>query len=268
MSTASPATTRPAAQSPVLLILKAVLLETVRRREIYVLLLLMGLFLLGAVVVRIVGVQNAATGTFLLNLGLTLAVAFAKLITLLTAARQFPDELEQRTLYPLLAKPLSRGQYLLGKWAASVTTGTVALAVLLLLAWLPVPRLETYSAGVFFQMLVLAVLSIGLLAALAILLSLLMPKMLVIVVAGLIVLAGGRAISLVQSHMGESAAGAVVRWVTGYLPDFSRLDLVLRYTEGLPPLRTEDFLIRCAYASAFILFSLALGNWLLVRRAL
>lgn len=256
------------AASPVGLVLRAVLLEMLRRREFYVLLLLMGLFLIGALVVRFVGVENASTATFLMNLGLTVATFSAKLLTLLTAARQFPDELEQRTLYPLLAKPLTRGEYLVGKWAAAALTGSIVLLLLLLLAWAPVPQLESYSAGTFIQMLLLQVLSLGMISAFAILLSLFVPKLLTVVLLAVWITLGGNLLELIKSRFGNHTAGAAIRWMTGYLPDFSHIDLVLRYTDGLPPLSLPQFVARAVYAVVFTIFGLALANWLLVRRPL
>jgi ABC-type transport system involved in multi-copper enzyme maturation permease subunit len=250
------------------LVARAVLLEGIRRREFYVLVLFMGLFLMGAIVVRIVKIENPATATFLLNLGLTLAFTFAKIITVLTAARQFPDEVEKHTLYPLLAKPLGRGEYLLGKWAASVITGLVTLIVLFLMAWLPVPRMEEYSDGTWAQMLLFEVLSLGMLGALAILFSLLMPKALNIVVLAILVLAGGRMIALLRSHFLGSAMHEMVQWITGYIPDFTRLDLLTRYTDGLPPLGPTDMMLRVVYAIAFTAFPLTLAVWLIQRRPL
>src|SRR5262245_29934822 len=96
----NPQSTNPASAAnangpnPIPLLIRAVFVETIRRREFYVLLLFMGLFLLGAGVSRIGGIKDPATATFLLNLGLTMSYSFALLLTLLTAARQFPDELE------------------------------------------------------------------------------------------------------------------------------------------------------------------------------
>ncbi|MGI8906769.1 MAG: ABC transporter permease subunit [Candidatus Sumerlaeaceae bacterium] len=262
------APTHSAPRSAVGLLINSVFLENIRRREFYVLLLFMGLFLLGAIVVRIVGIENAATANFLLNLGLTLAFGFAKLITLLTAARQFPDEMEQRTLYPLLAKPLSRSDYIIGKWAASVLTGLVTLAVLFLMAYIPVPRLEQYSPTCLLQMLLLEVTSIAMLAALAILFSLLLPKAFNLVLLVLTVLAGGRLLALIRNRFMDSPAYDVVRWITGYFPDFSRLDLLLRYTDGLPALSAPEMLLRIFYAVAFTAFPLAIAARLLQSRPL
>jgi ABC-type transport system involved in multi-copper enzyme maturation permease subunit len=50
-------------------------------------------------------------------------------IALVTTARQLPAERESRTLFPLLAKPVSRGQLLLGKFLGCWLATGIALAV-------------------------------------------------------------------------------------------------------------------------------------------
>jgi ABC-type transport system involved in multi-copper enzyme maturation permease subunit len=267
-STSDINTARTSTGHQVSLILRSVFLENIRRREFYVLVLFMGLFLVGALVVRLVKIENAATATFLLNLGLTLAFSFAKIITLLTAARQFPEELEKRTLYPLLAKPLSRGQYLLGKWLASVLTGIVTLAVLFFMAYLPVPHMEQFSEPLLGQMLFFEILALCMLAALAILLSLLVPQVLNIVILGLVVLAGPRLVNLIRNRYFDSPAHSLINWLTGYIPDFSRLDLLQRYTDGLHGLAPIELILRVLYALAMTVFPLSLAAYLLHRRQL
>jgi len=256
------------APSRVGLIGRGVILESVRRREIYVLLLLMGLFVVGALVVRMVGIENAATGTFLLNLGLTLAAVFAQLATLLTAARQFPDELETRTIYPLLGKPVARGQYIAGKWLGCVVIGWLTLLVLSLLAWLPTPKMETYFAGTLLQMLLLQIVAVAAIAAWALGLSLYLPKAVTVVIVALLVLASGRVGSLVESWIQTDATRKIVSWLLGYIPDFSQLDLVQRYTDGIHALSLPVLGARLLYGIAITVFPLAFASWAIGRRSL
>ena len=256
------------APGPVGLIIRAVFLETVRRREFYVLLLFMGLFLLGALVSRVVGIENPATATFLLNLGLTMAYNFALLLTLLTASRQFPDELEARTLYPLLAKPVSRSQYLLGKYLASFFIGLIALVVLLAMAWLPVPAMEAYSIGSFFQMFALSALGLAMIGALAIFLSFLVPKILNVVIVSALVLAGPKLLGLIAAHSLGSAIESVLNIFIGLVPNFSKVDLVQHFTDGLAPIAPQDLLGRVMHAAGITIVCLGFSTWLIERKQL
>jgi ABC-type transport system involved in multi-copper enzyme maturation permease subunit len=252
---------------PVMLVARAVVVETVRRREFYVLAIFMGIFLLGAVVANIVGVENPATGTFILDLGLSLCLVFSQLVTLLTAARQIPDELEARTLHPLLAKPVSRGQCLVGKWLASIFVGVFALALLLVMGWVPAPKMERYHDLTLLQALLLQVAAFPVIAALALLTSLFVPKMLNIVLLAGIVFKGSTVIGLLQSRALGTPLEGPVRWVTGYVPDFSHFNLIHAYTGGLEPVAAEALILRLLYAGVLSVAYLAAAIWLFNRRA-
>jgi Cu-processing system permease protein len=254
--------------SVVWLVVRAVFLETIRRREFYVLLLFMGLFFLGTVTARITGIENAATATFLLNLGLTLAYYFALLLTILTAARQFPDEIENRTIYPLLAKPISRGQFLAGKWLASCLSGLICFAVLLVMAWLPTPKLEDFSMGTLAQMTILCAAGIGMAGALSMFLSLLFPKPLAVRVIVALALAGSRPCGWLQALGVSYSAEPLTLALTAIVPDFGKLDLVQLYTDGASPISIADFGLRVLHAVGMGLASLSLATWLVSRRQL
>lgn len=245
-------------------------LELVRRKDFYVLLMLMALFIGGVLVFRVAGIDAPATGTMLMNLGLTLAWFAAHLMTLLLAARQLPAEIEQRTIYPLLARPLSRGAALAGYWMSCALCGAVCWLVLLALVWLGAPKLEPYDGALLAQMIALQIFSLGMMAALALAGSLLMPKPVNLIVTALVWLGGGKLASLVTARFAaEEAAGAgLAGWLMAYIPDFSKLNLITRYTDGIGPVGGLEFLGLAAYAGIFTLAALALAGWVFGRKAL
>ena len=245
-----------------------VFIELTRRKDAYVLVFLMLLFLVAMLAVKLVGVDQAATGTFLLNLGMTMAVHAAHVLTLLLAARQIPDEIEQRTLYPLLAKPVSRDTMLVAKWLACAVCGTFVLGVLLLLGWVPTPRLESYSSASFLQMLVLLPLSLALLAALAVALSLAVPRAVALVIAAGVYFAGPSLLTMVRQHAAIHEGLKPAAWLSAYVPDFSKLNLVTRYTDGVGPLSAGEFLGLAAYAGVFIAILLVFAVRVFRRRPL
>ena len=109
--------------------------ELLRRKDFFVLLILMGLFLMGVWLTHLVGIDNKATATFLYNLGLMFAYACSHLMVLLVGFRQIPEEIERRTLHTLLAKPISRASVVMGKFGASVFCGWVTFLVLSVMIW-------------------------------------------------------------------------------------------------------------------------------------
>jgi ABC-type transport system involved in multi-copper enzyme maturation permease subunit len=267
MNTAAPSQVDPPVH-PFVLIVRASFIELIRRREFAVLLILMGLFFLGVSVARIVGIESPATASFLLNLGLTLAFALAQLLVILHSARQFPDELETRTLHPLLAKPITRGQYLVGKWLGSTLVGLAVLVTLTAIAWLPVPKLEPYSTAKLVQTLSLQVLAVAMCAALAQTASLLMPKAMATAVTLLVLFGGGSVINFLRLRADAAGQGDIVRWVTSYIPSLEPLDTLLPYTSGLGPEGLQDFGLRVVYGVIMTAVALALSAQLLHRRPL
>lgn len=266
MTGAAAIQTREPLPRPVMLVARAVVLETVRRRGFYVLVVFMGIFLAGAVIANIVGVENPATGTFILDLGLSLCLVFSQLVTLLTAARQIPDELEARTLHPLLAKPVSRGQCLAGKWLASVFVGVFALGVLLLMGWVPAPKMERYHDLTLLQALLLQVAAFPVIAALSLLSSLFIPKMLNMVLLAGLVFKGSTVTGFLQACTAGTVLEEPVRWLTGYVPDFSHFNLVHAYTGGLEPAGAETIALRLLYAGVLSSVYLAAAVWVFNRR--
>ncbi len=261
----------PSAMRSVLLVTRGVWIETIRRKEFYVLLILMGLFVAGAFVVKMIGTEGPSTSNFLLNLGLSLAVYAAHLLALLSAARQVPTDIDARTLYPILAKPVSRGQYLLGKWLASTTSACVALCVLALLTELiqiVLPPGHPLDMRTLFQAIPLLFFSIALLAAMALFGSLVMPQGVNLVAVGLIYFSGEQIVSFIRARFSGSPGDDAIRWVTAYLPSFDHLNLVTRYTDGIGPVPAEDYAGLMLYALITAGFFLSLAITLFKRRPL
>src|SRR5690606_30837975 len=113
-----------------------------------------------------------------LGLGLSLSASFAAILVAAFASRQLPEEFENRTLYPLLAKPISRGEVLMGKFLGVLVIGVTSLLVFTLFCWLPVPRLADQSTVLLLQALFLRTVSLAMLAALVMALSVRLPAVL------------------------------------------------------------------------------------------
>jgi ABC-type transport system involved in multi-copper enzyme maturation permease subunit len=240
----------------IVLIARAVFIELVRKRAMHVVMLIAALFVAGATIARAVGIENPATGTFLLNLGLSLAYWCAHILTLLLAAGQFPDEIENRTLYPLLAKPVSRGTVLFGKWLACAAAGCGIFISLGFVSWIAAPKMESYDAVLAVQTFLLIPFSIALLAALAILFSFVWTKGVSLVILGILFFAG------------DHIARLLGRWPAAYIPDFSKLDLITRCTDGIGPVSFRQFVGLILYAVILAASSLALASRLFERRPL
>lgn len=95
------------------LVARSVLVEAVRRREIYAVVLVSVLFIGAVMTVDFFGIRSLVK--FYREVALRVMSSAAAVTAIVLAARQLPREFENRTIYPLLAKPVSRLQFLLGK---------------------------------------------------------------------------------------------------------------------------------------------------------
>ena len=240
----------------ILIVARGAGLELLRRRDLAVL----GLFaiiLLGFLAIaRAIGFDNPATGTLVLNLALTLVTGLAQLMALVTAARQLPDEFENRTIYPLLARPIHRTDILLGKWLVAWLTGVGIVIALGIPTWLLVPRLEPYDAGTLAQLALLQPGALALVAAGGLAAALLLPRLPALFAAAAILFGSG--------HLLRFARG----WPPLYaLPDPGRLNLVLRYTDGAAPLAAGAFVLLLVYAGLWTALLLGAANFRFQRRS-
>lgn len=95
------------------LIAKSVMLEAVRRREIYAIVLISCL-IIGAVMM-IDFFQIEGLTKFYREIALKIMSIATGLTVVVLASRQLPREFESRTIYPLMARPVTRFAFLLGK---------------------------------------------------------------------------------------------------------------------------------------------------------
>ena len=101
--------------------------ELYRRKDFYV------LFVLTALVTVMMGstsfFHDKNIAGFLKEGCLWLIWISALVIAIVTTARQIPAECENRTIFPLLAKPVTRNQVVLGKFAGCWTATGIALVI-------------------------------------------------------------------------------------------------------------------------------------------
>lgn len=111
----------------VLAIARAMLKELIRKKDLYVLVILM-LALLGFLFYQdFFGIENISR--YIKDIGYSLVTLFSFIIAVTFMARQIPQEIESRTIYPLLAKPVTRYSVILGKFAGGAIVSTGAFSV-------------------------------------------------------------------------------------------------------------------------------------------
>lgn len=111
-------------------------LEAVRRKILHALLVLTLIIIAATSMFSFfeLGVQVK----FLKDTALAVISLFGMLITIIVAVNQIPAEIEWRTIYTLLSKPIKRAEFLLGKflgciWVVFLNLGLISLEFLIIL---------------------------------------------------------------------------------------------------------------------------------------
>jgi Cu-processing system permease protein len=104
-----------------------VIKELYRRKDFYVLFVLTALITLAAGSVNFFNDHKIVR--YLKDICLSLIWFSSLIIAVVTTARQLPAEKENRTIFPLLAKPVSRGQLVLGKFLGCWLACGIALVM-------------------------------------------------------------------------------------------------------------------------------------------
>ncbi len=107
---------------------RGVLLESLRRKDLWVVAILGFLIICAAGALGFFGISGLES--FVKDLGVTVLGLFSTIMAVLTASRLLPEEIKNRTLYPLLARPITRFDLLLGKWIGSVVVTWIAFLFL------------------------------------------------------------------------------------------------------------------------------------------
>ncbi|GAB4314138.1 MAG: hypothetical protein Kow0059_05730 [Candidatus Sumerlaeia bacterium] len=115
---------------PILLIARSVLIEAVRRREIYTIVAAAVLLIGGVMTVDFFNIEGLTK--FYREVALKVMSTAAALMVIVLAARQLPREFERRTIYPLLARPITRGEFLAGKLLGVMLAAAFGFALFML----------------------------------------------------------------------------------------------------------------------------------------
>jgi len=231
--------------------------ETVRERVLYNLVFFAILMTLSGLLLGQLSVRQDEK--ILKDLGLAAMDLFGTLIAVFIGTGLVSKEIERRSLYPLLAKPLSRGEFFLGKFAGLAFTLLVNLAVMLvglLLTLLlthrrPDPGLLAAVYPIFLGLL--------LTVAFAMLFSTLTSSTLAIVLTvGVVVV--GRYADVIRGmrDVAPDVPPALVSALFAIVPNFSNFDFKARvaYGDAVPAGLLGDVTL---YAALWLVLALGLG---------
>lgn len=148
--------------------------DAIRSRILYGLLLFaIGIILLSAVLSTLTLGDPVRIVT---DLSLGAVSLSGILMSILLGVGAIAGEVQRRTLFPVLAKPVSRGEYVLGRYLGVLVTVTLNMMVMMAASTLMIAAYSfkggfAYPAGAFAAVLALALLRAALVSAIAVALS-------------------------------------------------------------------------------------------------
>ncbi|HEX5218350.1 MAG TPA: ABC transporter permease subunit [Verrucomicrobiae bacterium] len=145
-----------------------VIKELYRRKDFYV------LFVLTALITIAAGSANffndSSIGRYLKDICLLLIWLSTLIIAVVTTARQIPAEKENRTIFPLLAKPVSRLELVIGKFLGCwIATGLALLVFYTFFVIVTGARSHEWQFGAYFKAIGLQWMMLGVIVAMTML---------------------------------------------------------------------------------------------------
>jgi ABC-type transport system involved in multi-copper enzyme maturation permease subunit len=208
----------------------------------------------------------------IVTLGLSAISVIGLLIAVFIGVGLVSKEMDKRTLYALLAKPVRRWEFLLGKFGGLVltlTVNTLAMAAGLFLAL----KLVKSSADILEASVLVAVYFIVLKLALVVALALLFscfttPLLSILYTAGLYI--AGLFVTEMRNYQSETMSRALqtlLRWLSYLLPNFENFDVMAAAAHGRVIPRAL-IVQNTAYAVVYCAVLLAVAAVIFTRRNL
>lgn len=240
--------------------------ENRRDRILYVLLLF-------AVLMIIAGIAVSELSPFeqpkiLLDLGQASMFLVGSLIAILLGAGLVSKEIERRTIYVIVSKPVGRGEFLVGKvlgLAITLTAATAVMAVILLAVTSLYGQPPTLALG---QSIVLLWCQLTLLVCLAVAFASFVSSTTLAVMFSFSCWILGQVaedLDVLARRIESPAVAGLLRAFYWLLPNLSLLDAKVRGTYGVP-VPAAEFFSAIGYAVAYSVMLLAFASLAISRR--
>jgi ABC-type transport system involved in multi-copper enzyme maturation permease subunit len=204
---------------------RGVLLESLRRKDLWVVAILGFLIICAAGALGFFGINGLEA--FAKDLGVTVLGLFSTIMAVLTSCRLLPDEIKQRTLYPLLSRPISRFDLLIGKWLGAVVVTWIAFIVLSLLTAGALASFHVHFEVIMLQYLLAKMMGLAVVCAVSLALGTWMTPQAAATIS--FILAFGSTMIIRALLMAYDASNPVMGWVfkglNAVLPQYSLFDL-------------------------------------------
>jgi len=263
----SPSLHHPVALRTILALAGVVIKELYRRKDFYVLFVLTALITLVAGSISIF--NDPKIVRYIKEICLLLIWVSALVIAIGTTARQIHAERENRTIFPLLAKPVTRGQVIVGKFLGCWLASGIALLVFYLFFGVVTgAREHIWPAGNYFQAFWMQWAMLAIVIALVLFASVVFTApsstatISFIVVVGILLLGGHLNQVASRQHEPISTIMWSIYFLIPHLEWYDLRDFVMFNRPHVPWIYCGIATLYAAVYSAFLL----LATWLVFRR--
>lgn len=238
---------------------QATVLESIRRKDLYVAMILSLLMIGMAALVGRFGVQGL--DIFLKSATLTVINLLSVILAVVFAARQLPEEISRRTIYPLLARPISRTDLLVGKFLGVFFLSGVGLLVFGLIGWGTLSVYGMHPGAIFWQYMALRLLVLMLLCAVTVTMSVFLTPQATVTIT-LLLAVGSQAFSqstLLLDKTSEGVGKTILRGLYFLLPELNLFDLSGKVSHGWKPVPLWVLGALLGYALIHTVVALSVG---------
>ena len=249
-------------------LVKLSFLELWRRNDVFALVLLGLALMVPLSMASPFGAEGASR--YLDEVALLLVWGFSLFVALGAGQRLFPPEFESRTIYPLLAKPVSRGRLLVGKYIGALAASWSALAFFYILFAASVLLRGGAFAAELPQAVALHFAFVALAVAVSLLGSLLVSASANLTLSSLVLVGMfffGRRLPEYAEGLSPALAW-LVKAVYAVAPHAEFFDMRQRLVHGWGAVDGMVFSVVVLYAAAYIAVLLAFAALVLRRRRL
>lgn len=240
-------------------------IEMIRKKDVYVLLILLGALLVALVSLNIFGLSGVVG--YVKDVGLLMAWIFGWVLAVNVSSRELPQEEIRGTIFPLLAKPITRFELIAGKWVGSWSiVAFVTLVFYLLIMGIVLARGGAFGPVTLVQGYILHCAALGVISAIGIAFSTRMnhdaAASVSYVLTGMAFLVIPRIPEFMARETGFGAG--MLMFLYNLMPHFEVFDMRKRIVYDYGPAGWGTFFLALAYGILLIsLFILA--AWLAYR---
>jgi ABC-type transport system involved in multi-copper enzyme maturation permease subunit len=238
---------------------QATVLESVRRKDLYVAMILSLLMVGAAALIGRFGVQGL--DIFLKSATLTVINLLSVILTVVFAARQLPEEIARRTIYPLLARPISRTDLVVGKFLGVFALSGLGLLTFALIGWGTLTIYGLHPGAIFWQYLILRFFVLMLLSAVTVTTSIFLTPQATVTIT-LLLAVGSQAFSqstLLLDKTTEGVGKVLLRGLYFLLPELNLFDLSGKVSHGWKPVPLWVLAALLGYALIHTTVALSVG---------